>query len=105
MIRSDIFVKYRDLGRELARRTSEPLRYPSFLIYFIVAVLGVGGLGFWYELQNYFAAPVGTHATLEAARTAIMTLLPALVCSSALQAILAEDRKDLRAFAFLILAE
>jgi heme/copper-type cytochrome/quinol oxidase subunit 3 len=94
---------YRNLGGKLARRTREPLNHPSFAIYLLVGVIGFGGLGFWIELYRYLNAPAG-QVHLDAARVAIMTLIPALVGSSALQAILAEnEQRDLRAFAVLIL--
>ncbi len=92
------------LRQKLGRRTREPLRHPSFVIYLLVAVFGFGGLGLWIELYRYVNAPPEAKASLDAARVAMMTLFPALVGSTALQAIWAESERDFRSFAVLVLA-
>jgi hypothetical protein len=96
------FSLYTALGRQLVRRTIDPLGYPSFAIYLLVGVIGFGGLGFWIELYRFVNAS-SAQASLDAARIALVTLFPALVGSCALQAVLAESERNLRAFAMLVL--
>lgn len=99
-----------DLGKELRRRTLDPLYHPSYVIYFFVAVVIAGAAGIWLELATYFvlasnavsnAAPA---PSLAAVRTAFISFFPALAGSACLQLIWAEGhQRSLRAFAALIL--
>ena len=92
---------YRALWLELARRTREPLGHPSFVIYFLLAVVGFAGLGLWLELYAYFTTvPAPSFGPL---RTALTTFFPALAGSTALQLIWAEHQRFLRSFAVLCL--
>lgn len=95
----DKYYHYRKLGQELARRTSEPLAQPNFVVFLILAVVGVGGLGFWIELYAYLSAPASPVKTLAATRTAVMTMFPAVVGSAALQAIWAQNDLNFRSIA------
>lgn len=94
-----------DLWRELKKRTLQPLRHPSFVIYFVVAVIVVGGAGVWLELITYLQAVAAKRCpSLDALRTALVTFFPALAGCACLQLIWAEDhQRALRAFAILVL--
>lgn len=96
------------LVRELRKRTVEPVFHASFVMYFCVAVLLVGGLGVWFEMHSYlFYVPTPEHPLPSSAslRIAVVTFFPALAGSSCLQLIWAEDHhKSLRAFAITALA-
>lgn len=96
-----------DLGRELKKRTFEPLSHASFVIYFVVAVIAIGGVGFWIELYAYFlhVTPLSEQTDpLAALRTAVITFFPALAGSACLQLVWAEShQKSLRAFGVLFL--
>jgi len=96
-----------ELARELKKRTIEPLAHVSFVIYFVVAVIVIGGIGFWIELYAYllFATPpAGQADPVSALRTAIITFFPALTGSACLQLVWAEShQKSLRAFGILFL--
>ena len=39
---------WRDLGRDLRRRTLKPLQHATFVSYFIGSVVFIGGLGIWF---------------------------------------------------------
>lgn len=97
------FTSWKRLGRELKRRSVDPLGHVSFVSYFIVAVLIVGGAGIWTELRNYliFVPTIELpNASLASLRTSAITFFPALAGSSCMQLIWAEDQeRSLRAFA------
>ena len=96
------------LFRELRKRTVEPLSHASFVMYFCVAVVLVGGAGVWFETHSYvFHVPTAEHPlpSSSALRIAVITFFPALAGSSCMQLIWAEDHhKSLRAFAITALA-
>lgn len=46
------FKLWTDLLKELSNRLIEPLKSPNFVLYFIVIVIGVGGIGPWITLAN-----------------------------------------------------
>jgi hypothetical protein len=96
------------LGRELRKRSRDPLGHFSFVAYFVVAVVMFGGAGIWTELRSYlyFVPTAGEpFASLASLRTALITFFPALAGSSCMQLIWAEDHeRSLRAFAIVVLA-
>lgn len=96
-----------ELARELKKRTFEPVAHASFVIYFVVAVIVIGGVGFWIELYAYLllATPsTGQADPVSALRTAVITFFPALAGSACLQLVWAENhQKALRAFGILFL--
>lgn len=95
------------LGRELKKRTFEPFSHASFVIYFVVAVILIGGVGFWIELYAYLLharPPIEQADPLSALRTTVITFFPALAGSACLQLVWAENhQKSLRAFGVLFL--
>ena len=95
------------LGNALKRRTLEPFAHVSFVIYFIVAVVIIGGIGVWMELYAFFlpsAQPIASSEPLVPLRSAVVTFFPALTASACLQLIWAEnDHKFLRSFGVLFL--
>lgn len=96
------------LFRELRKRTVEPVFHASFVMYFCVAVVLVGGSGVWFEMHSYLLhVPTSEHPlpSTSALRIAVITFFPALAGSSCMQLIWAEDHhKSLRAFAITALA-
>lgn len=102
--RSESWVR---LGRELKKRTVDPIGHVSFTLFFLVAVILLGGAGVWLELHSYFSyVPTAEKptASLAALRTAVITFFPALAGSSCMQLIWVNDElKSLRAFATSIL--
>ena len=101
------FASWVKLGRELRKRTVEPVHHVSFVIYFVVAVIVFGGAGIWSELRTYLycvATPDLSCPTLASLRIAVITFFPALAGSSCMQLIWAEDHeRSLRAFAFFVI--
>lgn len=92
------------LWRTLAERTSLPWRHPTFVLYFVVAVILVGGAGLWLELYKLSFATAESSTSLEALRTAIITFFTALAGSSSMQVILEEnDDRAMRAMAICVL--
>ena len=90
---------------ELKRRTLEPLGHPSFVIYFVVAVVIIGGIGLWLELYKYifFATSSGEKDPVSPLRTAVITFFPALAGTACLQIVWAEHQKAIRSFGILFL--
>jgi len=95
------------LGAALKRRTCEPFSHVSFVIYFLVAVIIIGGIGIWIELYAYLlppSSPATPTVPLAPLRSAIVTFFPALTASACLQLIWAEnEHKFLRSFGVLFL--
>ncbi len=92
---------YALLGRELWRRTREPLGHPSFVLYVFVAIVIFGACGVWIELYSYFAA-TGSR-TGDGVRTAILTFFPSLAAAAGSQLVWNERLKRMRALAFAML--
>ncbi|MGQ3055812.1 MAG: hypothetical protein ACT6T0_01290 [Nevskia sp.] len=92
---------YKVLGSELKRRTKQPAEHPTFLIYFVLSVVTLGGAGIWFEVYSFFYA--AKNPNLEPLRTALTTFFPAIAGSTTLQLILAENNRSLKAFAILCL--
>ncbi|WP_152988819.1 hypothetical protein [Burkholderia pseudomallei] len=101
------FASWKRLGRELRKRSRDPLGHFSFVSYFFVAVVIFGGAGIWTELRSYlYFVPTDAEpcASLASLRTAVITFFPALAGSSCMQLIWAEDHeRSLRAFAIVVL--
>lgn len=101
------FASWKRLGRELRKRSWDPVGHFSFVSYFFVAVVIFGGAGIWTELRSYLyfvPTPDGPGASLASLRTAVITFFPALAGSSCMQLIWAEDHeRSLRAFAIVVL--
>ena len=96
---------YVEISSELWQRTWSPWRSPSFLIYFVVSVIGFGGLGVWLELYELsFSSPGTVDARLSALRTAILAFFPVVAGTAATQLLWAEDAKHLRSTAFALLS-
>lgn len=89
---------------ELSRRSKYPLSYPSFVLFFIGAVFGMGAIGIWLELYQIgllaFLSP-SDNSNLSSLRTAVVTFFPALAGTSCMQIVLEEDEKALKAFALV----
>jgi len=95
------------VGRELSKRTCDPLSHFSFVAYFLIAVVVLGGMGVWLELYSHLflehTTPENTRS-LASVRTALITFFPALAGSACMQLIWAENnQKSLRAFAAAVL--
>jgi hypothetical protein len=90
------------LGRELADRTVKPAFHPSFVMFFIVAIVGVGPTGFWIEL---YAFVFKCQANAAALRASFVSFVPAFVAATTMQLVWAEsEKRSMRAFAILVLA-
>lgn len=94
-----------DLWKEVVERTKKPKGHPSFVIFFVIAVLGFGALGIWIELYGYIypdLMPWPPQPT-DALRTAVLTFFPAVAGTAAMQLVWAESSKHFRSAAFLVL--
>lgn len=90
----------------MALRAVEPIEHPTFVIYFLVIVVGVGGIGTWVELFK-LTRPQGISNPLDGLITSLITFFFALVGTSCTQLIIEEsESKALRALTlfFLFLA-
>lgn len=95
------------LGKELFDRTVKPFFHPSFVIFFIVAIIGAGALGIWIELYKYYMSDTsGVISTgMKPLRSSFASFIPAFVAATCMQLIWTEsDKKALRAFAVLVLS-
>jgi hypothetical protein len=96
---------YRELRDEVVDRTVRPGRHPSFVFFFIIAVLGFSALGVWLELVAYiYTGQKVLHPNpTDPLRTAILTFFPAVAGTAAMQLIWAETSKHFRSAAFFLL--
>lgn len=96
---------YREIIDEFKDRTFKPAHHPSFVMFFIFAVMGLGALGIWVELYAYIYPELGKFAPQEtdALRTAVLTFFPAVAGTAAMQLIWAESTKHFRSAAFSVL--
>jgi hypothetical protein len=84
------------LWREIKRRTFQPFSSIPFLIYVVVAIVGLGCLGIWVELIKLaLQTPGGSQS---AVLTALCTFFPALIGSTAFQLILGATGKSDKIF-------
>jgi hypothetical protein len=92
---------FKHLLRELAERTRAPIGHVTFWVYLVLGVILFGGLGVWLEWISYsYAVP---KPSSDALRTALITFFQALVGSTSIQLVFAENNKPMRAFAILCL--
>ena len=92
------------LRRELKRRTFQPCRHAPFVIYVIVSIVILGGLGIWVEVLKFISARQSV--SFDGLLTAMATFSPALVGSASIQlALVATGSSDriLTSFATLVL--
>lgn len=86
---------------ELVRRTRSPARHVSFVLYFFLGVIVLGGLGIWVELIEYIHHP----ESLAALRTALVVFFPALIGTSCMDLLWSDnEKKYMRAFSVIIVA-
>jgi hypothetical protein len=78
-----------------------PWLHPSFVIFFLVAIAGIGPTGLWIELHKYIFYG---QANGEAFRAAYVSFLPAFGAATTLQLIWAEQKRSLRAAGILCIA-
>lgn len=84
------------LWSEIKRRTVQPFSSIPFLIYVLVAIIGLGCLGIWVELIKLaLQTPGGSRG---AVLTALCTFFPALIGSTAFQLILGATGKSDKIF-------
>lgn len=92
---------WKAFGSELWKRTLDPAGHPSFVFFFLVAIVGIGPVGVWIELFNWYSTSPPTNA--EALRTAFVSFVPAFLAATCMQLIWAEGKnRSLRAFATFI---
>ncbi|WDM62270.1 hypothetical protein [Stenotrophomonas forensis] len=102
---------FQDLKKEAWQRTCTPFRSPSFLVFFAIAVVGLGALGIWLEIYSLIlpeppalrGALNTTDNGLSSLRAAILTFFPAVAGTSAMQLIWAEKLKHFRSASILLL--
>lgn len=87
------------LGLELKQRSFSPWRHPSFVFYFLIAVVFVGAAGVWWEIYRIYNYKSG-YGNL---RIAIYTFFPVLTTTTGLQLIWAEGgMRSMRGFSTFI---
>jgi hypothetical protein len=91
---------WQTLGTELKKRTFMPARHPSFVIFFFVAIAGIGPLGIWTELTTF---TLETSKGIGGVRSAFVSFVPAFLAATCMQLVWAEDyRRSLRAFSIFV---
>lgn len=90
------------LWRELRQRSTRGFKHPSYVMFFLIAIIGLGPLGFWIELYTWSVASPAIPTT--SIRTALVASVPAFMASTSMQLIWAENNlRSLRATAVLLL--
>jgi hypothetical protein len=92
------------LGRELLKRTRDPVKHVPFVIYVFLAIVMFGGLGIWIEILKIVISksPVEFFGLI----TSVITFFPTLIGSTTLQLVLLSANKGdkiLMSFSLLIL--
>lgn len=90
------------LLRELWKRTMRGWRHPSYVIFFLVSIVGIGAIGFWIEVITWWYSQ--PHGSTTSIRTAMVAFVPAFMASTSMQLIWAESQRSLRAFSILMLS-
>ncbi|MCA3641217.1 MAG: hypothetical protein IOC63_05065 [Methylobacterium sp.] len=91
------------LRREISRRTCQPFSDVPFVFYVLLAIVGLGCLGIWFELIKLSLS--SDLPKYDGVLTALATFFPALIGSSSLQLILTSTgNKDkvLVSFGYLV---
>lgn len=89
-----------ELGGEIYKRTFTPFIYPSFLFFFLIAVIIIGASGFWIEVVNYVQNVCGS--SLNSIKKSLMGFFPVLAATACLQVIWNDDLKNFRGFIILL---
>lgn len=79
------------LGRELRKRTCDPITQVPFVIYVFLGIVMFGGLGVWTEL--YKVALSKSPREIGSLTTAFLTFFPALIGSTTLQLVYSSVNK------------
>jgi hypothetical protein len=81
------------LGKELTHRSLSPLSHSSFVFFFVVGVVGLGGIGVWLELETLSRIGSAPQTPLGSLRTALISFFPALAGTSCMQLIWSDESK------------
>lgn len=93
------------LVKILYNGTVMPLGHPTFVLYFVVAILGLGALGIWLEVLPSLISGDFSLINKQALQAAFIASVPAFLAATTMQMVLSEKTpKYLRAFAILMLA-
>lgn len=76
----------------LKTQTKKPLGHVTFWMYLILGIIGLGGLGFWFELGKFIKTD---NTTTDAIKTALILFAPPLLNTSAIQMCLSKKRVEL----------
>lgn len=89
------------LGKELRGRLVFPLKHWSFFGFFLVGVVGLGGLGIWFEVFSEHAEDPTPEGLL---RTALLATFLAIAGPACMQVVWSDAEKYLKTFAMFVLA-
>ncbi|WP_329740738.1 hypothetical protein [Dyella sp. A6] len=101
MAEEDVRTDYwQQFGEVLKERTLEPLNHPTFIGFFLVAVLAIGGLGIWVEI---FRAVADASSSPKGILLAINVFYPSVGVAAAAQLLINRDLPSyLKALALLM---
>ena len=88
--------RWESLFKEVWRRTKEPFSHPSFVFYFVIAILVLGAFGIWNELINIWVGNDSSNS--QTLRKTITSFFPILAASTCLQIIWEDRFKSIRSF-------
>ena len=92
------------LGQELTRRTCQPWKQVTFVMYLLSAIVGFGGFGVWVEFVELNLSEYPRN--YDGLYTAVATFYPALIGSASFQLLLisvAETNKVMTSFVVTVL--
>ena len=92
------------LWRELDRRTRQPWKHGPLVMYVVVALVGLGGLGIWVEAVKFILSE--EPESYDGIFTAVVTFYPALIGSASFQLLLIATGnvdRTMTAFSVLVL--
>lgn len=85
----DFWIHWKSFLSDILQRLKQPVRHPSFGMYFVVFTLGVGGLGVWLEGVKAILNP--TFEAKMLVPRSLSTYLLAVIATAAADLIMSED--------------
>lgn len=95
----NVYIGWKSLLDELARRLKKPIHHPSFVLYFFVIIILIGAAGFWISLFRELSNEPNCRNWIILPRTLSTYLLAILTAGSTELILLSEQTRSLRMFA------
>jgi hypothetical protein len=82
----DFWKHWKIFGSDILQRLKQPFAHPPFVLYFLVVIVGVGGIGVWIEIYKTFTKR--TDESIISVPRSLSTYLLAILATAAADLIL-----------------